>query len=47
MWQNMPKVYGIEIIASAIEDAKRNAEDNRCDNAEFILGMLLLKCRNW
>ena len=30
------KVYGIEIIASAIEDAKRNAEDNRCDNAEFI-----------
>lgn len=37
------KVYGIEIIASAIEDAKRNAEDNRCDNAEFILGDAAVK----
>ena len=37
------KVYGIEIIASAIEDSKRNAEDNRCDNAEFILGDAAVK----
>lgn len=37
------KVYGIEIIAPAIEDAKRNAEDNRCDNAEFILGDAAVK----
>lgn len=39
------KVYGIEIITSAIEDAKRNAEDNRCDNAEFILGDAAVKMR--
>ena len=32
------KVYGIEIVAPAIEDAKKNAEENGCKNAEFILG---------
>lgn len=32
------KVYGIEIVAPAIEDAKKNAQDNNCSNAEFILG---------
>ena len=34
----MSKVYGIEIVAPAIEDAKKNAQDNNCNNAEFILG---------
>lgn len=32
------RVYGIEIVAPAIEDAKRNAQENGCANAEFILG---------
>lgn len=32
------KVYGIEIVAPAIEDAKKNALENKCGNAEFILG---------
>lgn len=32
------KVYGIEIVAPAIENAKKNAEENKCSNAEFILG---------
>lgn len=32
------KVYGIEIVAPAIEDAKKNAQANNCSNAEFILG---------
>ena len=32
------KVYGIEIVAPAIENAKRNALENKCDNAEFICG---------
>ncbi|MDY4920573.1 MAG: 23S rRNA (uracil(1939)-C(5))-methyltransferase RlmD [Phascolarctobacterium sp.] len=32
------KVYGIEIVAPAIENAKKNAEENNCQNAEFILG---------
>lgn len=32
------KVYGIEIVAPAIEDAKKNAQENNCHNAEFILG---------
>lgn len=32
------QVYGIEIVPPAIEDAKKNAADNNCHNAEFILG---------
>ena len=32
------KVYGIEIVAPAIENAKKNAEENKANNAEFILG---------
>lgn len=32
------KVYGIEIVAPAIENARKNAEENKCTNAEFILG---------
>ena len=31
-------VYGIEIVPPAITDARRNAEDNHCNNATFILG---------
>lgn len=38
MAKHAQKVYGIEIVAPAIEDAKRNAEENACKNAEFILG---------
>lgn len=37
------KVYGIELIAPAIEDARGNAEANRCANAEFILGDAAVK----
>ena len=32
------KVYGIEIVAQAIEDAKENAKLNNIENAEFITG---------
>lgn len=32
------KVYGIEIVEQAIEDAKYNAKLNNIDNAEFIAG---------
>ena len=32
------KVYGIEIVAQAIEDAKENAKLNNIENAEFIIG---------
>ena len=32
------KVYGIEIVEQAIEDAKENAKINKVDNAEFICG---------
>lgn len=38
MARHAKKVYGIEIVAPAIDDAKQNAVDNNCDNAEFILG---------
>lgn len=32
------KVYGVEIVEQAIEDANENAELNNIDNAEFIAG---------
>jgi 23S rRNA (uracil1939-C5)-methyltransferase len=32
------KVYGVEIVASAVRDAEENAETNRITNAEFLLG---------
>lgn len=32
------KVYGVEIVPQAIEDAKQNAELNNIDNAEFFVG---------
>ena len=32
------KVYGVEIVPEAIEDAKKNAEINGIKNAEFICG---------
>ena len=32
------KVYGVEIIPQAIEDAKQNAEINNISNAEFLCG---------
>ncbi len=31
-------VYGVEIVPEAIEDAKRNAEDNGLDNVTFFAG---------
>ncbi|WP_461205906.1 23S rRNA (uracil(1939)-C(5))-methyltransferase RlmD [Clostridium sp. DL1XJH146] len=36
--QKAKKVYGVEIIADAIEKAKINAEENSVDNCEFIVG---------
>ncbi|MBQ7317534.1 MAG: 23S rRNA (uracil(1939)-C(5))-methyltransferase RlmD [Phascolarctobacterium sp.] len=38
MAKHAKKVYGIEIVAPAIEDAKKNVVANGCANAEFILG---------
>lgn len=36
--QMAKKVYGIEIVAPAIENAKQNAMDNKYTNADFICG---------
>ena len=36
--QKAKKVYGVEIIPQAIENAKENAEINRISNAEFLCG---------
>ena len=36
--QKAKKVYGVEIVPAAIEDARRNAELNRIENAEFFVG---------
>lgn len=36
--QKAKKVYGVEIVPQAIEDARKNAEMNRITNAEFFVG---------
>ena len=36
--QKAKKVYGVEIVPQAIEDAKRNAKLNGIENAEFYVG---------
>lgn len=36
--QSAKKVYGVEVIAQAIENAKVNAMENGVDNTEFIVG---------
>ncbi|WP_102028779.1 23S rRNA (uracil(1939)-C(5))-methyltransferase RlmD [Salirhabdus sp. Marseille-P4669] len=36
--KNAKKVYGVEIVPEAIEDAKNNAKLNGIDNAEFFVG---------
>lgn len=38
MARRAKKVYGIEIVEQAIEDARKNAERNQIDNAEFYAG---------
>ncbi|ELK45879.1 23S rRNA (uracil(1939)-C(5))-methyltransferase RlmD, partial [Halobacillus sp. BAB-2008] len=36
--QKAEKVYGVEIVPEAVEDAKKNARLNKMDNAEFFVG---------
>ncbi len=36
--QKAKKVYGVEIVPQAIEDAKKNAEINHLENTEFFCG---------
>ena len=36
--QKAKRVYGVEIVPQAIEDAKENAKINAIDNAEFFVG---------
>lgn len=36
--QKAKKVYGVEIVPQAIEDARRNAEINGIENVEFFVG---------
>ncbi|MGG1547730.1 23S rRNA (uracil(1939)-C(5))-methyltransferase RlmD [Bacillus paralicheniformis] len=41
------KVYGVEIVPEAIEDAKRNAELNGIENAEFEVGEAEVAIPKW
>ncbi|MEQ6375597.1 23S rRNA (uracil(1939)-C(5))-methyltransferase RlmD [Bacillaceae bacterium S4-13-56] len=36
--QQAKKVYGVEIVPEAVDDAKQNAKLNNIDNAEFFVG---------
>ena len=38
MAKHAGKVYGVEIVPQAIENAKKNAEINGIENAEFVVG---------
>lgn len=41
------KVYGVEIVPEAIEDAKRNAALNDIHNVEFVVGKAELVLEKW
>ena len=45
--QKAGKVYGVEIVPEAIEDAKRNAELNGITNVEFAVGEAETVIPNW
>ena len=36
--QKARQVYGVEVVAPAIEDARKNAEINQIQNVEFFVG---------
>ncbi|TYS58470.1 23S rRNA (uracil(1939)-C(5))-methyltransferase RlmD [Sutcliffiella horikoshii] len=45
--QKAKKVFGVEIVPEAIEDAKRNAELNEITNAEFAVGQAEVVIPKW
>jgi len=45
--QKAKKVYGVEIVPEAIEDAKRNAALNKINNAEFAVGEAEVVIPSW
>lgn len=45
--QKAKKVYGVEIVPEAIEDAKINEELNGLDNVEFVVGEAEKKMEEW
>ena len=38
MADQVKKLIGVEVVASAVDNARRNAAENRIDNAEFFCG---------
>jgi 23S rRNA (uracil1939-C5)-methyltransferase len=45
--QKAKKVYGVEIVPQAIDDAKNNAKLNEMDNVEFEVGPAEVVIPNW
>ncbi|MCJ7840958.1 23S rRNA (uracil(1939)-C(5))-methyltransferase RlmD [Lederbergia sp. NSJ-179] len=45
--QKAKKVYGVEIVPEAIDDAERNAELNGLENVEFAVGEAEVIIPNW
>lgn len=45
--QKAKKVYGVEIVPEAIEDARRNARLNEISNVEFAVGEAEVVIPNW
>ncbi|MBB6177016.1 23S rRNA (uracil1939-C5)-methyltransferase [Anoxybacillus tengchongensis] len=45
--KNAKKVYGVEVVPEAIEDAKRNAELNGITNVEFAVGEAEVVIPKW
>ncbi|WP_062106123.1 23S rRNA (uracil(1939)-C(5))-methyltransferase RlmD [Bacillus niameyensis] len=45
--QKAKKVFGVEIVPEAIEDARQNAELNKIENVEFAVGEAEVVIPNW
>lgn len=41
------RVYGVEVVAEAVEDAKRNAQINHLDNVDFVAGYAEDQMAKW
>ncbi|CUS25845.1 RNA methyltransferase [Paucilactobacillus oligofermentans DSM 15707 = LMG 22743] len=47
MASHAKKVYGVEVVSSAVQDAKLNAKKNGIKNAEFVVEMAEIQMKKW
>jgi len=47
MASHAKKVYGVEVVSSAVQDAKLNAAKNGIENAEFVVEKAEIQMKKW